>query len=55
MITFNDAPGPYDCPTNGKYKFMLKGKTLRFKRIHDSTSGICIARVIFLKHKFTKI
>lgn len=55
VITFNTAPGPYACPTQGKYRFALKGKTLTFKRIHDSTSGFCLARVIILKHRFTKI
>jgi hypothetical protein len=54
VITFKDAPGPNACPTTGKYKFTLKGKTLTFKRIHDSTSSSCIARATVLKHKLTK-
>jgi hypothetical protein len=55
VITFKDATGPNACPTKGKYKFTLRGKTLTFKRIHDSTSGNCIGRAIVLKHKFTKV
>jgi hypothetical protein len=54
VITFIDSPGPYECATKGEYKFTLKGKRLRFKRVHDSQSGICIARVIILSHAFTK-
>jgi hypothetical protein len=55
VITFKTSPGPYACPTKGTYRFALKGSTLRFKRIHDSTSGFCRAREILLKHEFTKI
>ena len=54
VITLKDAPGPNACPTQGKYRFSLHGKTLTFKRISDSTSGNCIGRVSVLKHKFTK-
>jgi hypothetical protein len=54
VITFSTAPGPYACPTKGTYRFRLTGKALTFKRIHDSTSGFCLAREIILKHKFTR-
>ncbi len=54
VITFKDAPGANACPTTGKYKFTLNGKTLTFKRIHDSTSANCIGRGTVLKHKLTK-
>ena len=55
VITLKDAPGSNACPVTGKYKFTLKGKTLTFKRIHDSTSSSCIGRATVLKHKFTKL
>jgi hypothetical protein len=54
VITFKDASGSNSCPTTGKYKFTLKGQTLTFKRIHDSTSSACIGRTTVLQHKFTK-
>ncbi len=54
VITLKDAPGPNACPTKGTYRFTLKGKTLTFKRIHDSTSSSCIGRGLVLKHTFTK-
>ena len=56
VITLKDAPGPSACPTAGKYRFRIAGKTLTFKRVHDSTTGNCIGRVVVLSsHTFTKM
>jgi hypothetical protein len=55
VIALTDAPGPDACPTKGKYKFTLKGKTLKFTRIHDSTSGNCLARTVVFSQTFEKV
>lgn len=55
VITLKDAPGPSACPTKGKYRFTIAGNTLTFKRVHDSTTGNCIGRVVVLSHTFTKM
>ena len=54
VITLKDAPGPGACPTKGKYRFTTAGKTLTFKRVHDSTTH-CIGRGVVLSHTFTKM
>jgi hypothetical protein len=55
VITFKDAPGPNACPTQGKYRFTIKGRFLILRRVHDSMTPSCIGRVIVLSSVFTKI
>jgi hypothetical protein len=49
-FTFHDKTGPC-VGTPGKYKYSLKGKTLKFTVISDP----CFARAIVLAHTFKKL
>jgi hypothetical protein len=50
-ISLTDKAGPAKCSGTGKYKFQLKGKTLKFTTISEP----CAGRQGVLTHKLTKI
>lgn len=54
VITVRDTSGPAKCSGTGKFRYTLKGKKLRFKKISDPSKA-CAGRDVVLSHVFTKV